>query len=73
MRLICENLRGPNFKYKAGPGADYQSMRSSREEEAAAIMAEVARLEQAAGQVAWFPRRHQANEPQGPTTRMNPS
>jgi hypothetical protein len=34
------------------PDADYQSMRSSLEEEAAAIMAEIARLEQAAGHVA---------------------
>jgi hypothetical protein len=34
------------------PDADYQSMRTSLEEEAAAIMAEIARLEQAAGQVA---------------------
>jgi len=34
------------------PDADYQSMRASLEEEAAAIMAEIARLEQAAGQVA---------------------
>jgi hypothetical protein len=29
------------------PDADYQSMRTSLEEEAAAIMAEIARLEQA--------------------------
>jgi hypothetical protein len=33
------------------PDADYQSMRASLEEEAAAIMAEIARLEQAAGLV----------------------
>jgi hypothetical protein len=48
-----ENLRDLNFEYKAGkvPDADYQSMRTSLEEEAAAIMAEIARLEQAAGQV----------------------
>jgi hypothetical protein len=32
------------------PDPDYQSMRNSLEEEAAAIMAEIARLEQAAGQ-----------------------
>jgi hypothetical protein len=50
---VYENLRDLNFEYKAGkvPDADYQSMRASLEEEAAAIMAEVARLEQAAGQV----------------------
>ena len=47
---VYENLRDLNFEYKAGkvPDADYQSMRASLEEEAAAIMAEIARLEQAA-------------------------
>jgi hypothetical protein len=50
---VYENLRDLNFEYKAGkiPDADYQSMRGSLEEEAAAIMAEIARLEQVAGQV----------------------
>lgn len=50
---VYDNLRDLNFEYKAGkvPDADYQSMRGSLEEEAAAIMAEIARLEQA-GQVA---------------------
>ena len=50
-RLVYENLRDLNFEYKAGkvPDADYQSMRTSLEEEAAAIMAEIARLERAAG------------------------
>jgi hypothetical protein len=50
---VYENLRDLNFEYKAGkvPDADYQSMRASLEEEAAAILAEIARLEQAAGQV----------------------
>jgi hypothetical protein len=45
---VYENLRDLNFEYKAGkvPDADYQSMRASLEEEAAAIMAEIARLEQ---------------------------
>jgi len=49
---VYENLRDLNFEYKAGkvPDADYQSMRASLEEEAAAILAEIARLEQAAGQ-----------------------
>ena len=48
---VYENLRDLNFEYKAGkvPDADYQSMHASLEEEAAAIMAEIARLEQAAG------------------------
>ncbi len=47
---VYENLRDLNFEYKAGkvPDADYQSMRASLEEEAAAIMAEIARLEQVA-------------------------
>ncbi|MGA9641485.1 MAG: hypothetical protein WBQ72_08830 [Terriglobales bacterium] len=50
---VYENLRDLNFEYKAGkvPDADYQSMRNSLEEEAAAIMAEIARLEQASEQV----------------------
>ncbi|MGP0097596.1 MAG: hypothetical protein ACLPHI_11210 [Terriglobales bacterium] len=47
---VYENLRDLNFEYKAGkvPDVDYQSMRASLEEEAAAIMAEIARLEQVA-------------------------
>ncbi|MGB8010328.1 MAG: hypothetical protein WCF68_01845 [Terriglobales bacterium] len=51
---VYENLRDLNFEYKAGKvgDSDYQSMRASLEEEAAAIMAEIARLEQAAGQLA---------------------
>jgi len=49
---VYENLRDLNFEYKAGkvPDADYQSMRNSLEEEAAAIMAEIERLELGAGQ-----------------------
>jgi hypothetical protein len=45
---VYENLRDLNFEYKAGkvPDADYQSMRASLEEEAAAVMAEIGRLEQ---------------------------
>jgi hypothetical protein len=47
---VYENLRDLNFEYKAGkvPDADYQSMRASLEEEAAAILAEIGRLEQSA-------------------------
>ena len=47
--VLFDNLRDLNFEYKAGkvPEADYQSMHASLEEEAAAIMAEIARLEQA--------------------------
>ncbi len=47
---IYENLRDLNFEYKAGkfPDADYQAMKTSLEEEAAAVLAEIARLEEAA-------------------------
>ena len=46
---VYENLRDLNFEYKAGklPDADYQSLKSSLEEEAATILAEIARLEKA--------------------------
>ncbi len=48
---VYENLRDLNFEYKAGkvPDADYQSLHTSLEEEAAAIMAEISRLEHVAG------------------------
>jgi hypothetical protein len=44
---VYENLRDLNFELKAGkvPDADYQSMRASLEEEAAAVLSEIARLE----------------------------
>jgi hypothetical protein len=47
---VYENLRDLNFEYKAGkfPDADYQSIKASLEEEAAAILSEIAQLEQAA-------------------------
>ena len=46
---VYENLRDLNFEYKAGkvPDVDYQSMKTSLEDEAAAILAEIARLESA--------------------------
>ena len=46
---VYENLRDLNFEYKAGklPEVDYQTMKGSLEEEAAAILAEIARLESA--------------------------
>jgi hypothetical protein len=46
---IYENLRDVNFEYKAGkyPEADYETIKGSLEEEAAAVLAEIARLEQA--------------------------
>ena len=44
---VYENLRDLNFEYKAGkvPEVDYQSMKASLEDEAAALLAEMARLE----------------------------
>jgi hypothetical protein len=50
---VYENLRDLNFEYRAGkvPELDYQSMRNALEEEAAAIMAEIGRLELAAAGV----------------------
>jgi hypothetical protein len=46
-----ENLRDLNFEYKAGklPDADYQSLKSSLEDEAATLLAEINRLESNAG------------------------
>jgi hypothetical protein len=44
---VYENLRDLNFEYKAGkvPDADYNSMKSSLQDEAATLLAEIARLE----------------------------
>jgi hypothetical protein len=44
---VYENLRDLNFEYKAGkyPEADYAVMRASLEDEAAAILAEMERLQ----------------------------
>lgn len=44
---VYENLRDLNFEYKAGkiPDVDYQSMKASLQDEAAALLAEIARLE----------------------------
>src|ERR1700692_2284566 len=44
---VYENLRDLNFEYKAGkvPDADFASLKSSLQDEAATIMAEIARLE----------------------------
>jgi hypothetical protein len=45
--VVYENLRDLNFEFKAGkfPEADYEKMKLSLEDEAAAILAEIARLE----------------------------
>ena len=50
--VIYDNIRDLNFEYKAGkfPDGDYQAMKDSLEEEAAAVLAEIARLEDAARQ-----------------------
>ena len=47
---IYENLRDLNFEYKAGkfPDSDYQAMKTSLEDEAAAVLAEIAQLEEIA-------------------------
>ena len=44
---VYENLRDLNFEYKAGkvPDVDYQNLKSSLEDEAATLLAEIARLE----------------------------
>ncbi|MGC2195318.1 MAG: hypothetical protein WA628_11640 [Terriglobales bacterium] len=51
---VYDNLRDLNFEYKAGkfPDSDYQEMKTSLEDEAAAILSEIARLEQAAATAA---------------------
>ena len=47
---VYDNLRDLNFEYKAGkfPDSDYQEMKTSLEDEAAAILSEIARLEEVA-------------------------
>jgi hypothetical protein len=47
---VYENLRDLNFEYKAGkfPDSDYQAMKTSLEEEAAALLAEIAQLDESA-------------------------
>jgi hypothetical protein len=44
---VYENLRDLNFEYQAGkvPEADYRLLKSSLQDEAAALLAEIARLE----------------------------
>jgi hypothetical protein len=44
---VYENLRDLNFEYQAGkvPDADYTSLKSSLQDEAATILAEITRLE----------------------------
>src|SRR5579872_5587492 len=44
---VYENLRDLNFEFKAGkmPESDYQSLKASLQDEAATLLAEIARLE----------------------------
>lgn len=51
---VYENLRDLNFEYKAGklPDVDYASLRSSLQDEAATLLAEITRLEQGTGTAA---------------------
>jgi hypothetical protein len=53
---VYENLRDLNFEYKAGkvPDGDYYSLKSSLQDEAATLLAEIARLESKAASA---PRR----------------
>jgi hypothetical protein len=48
---VYENLRDLNFEHRAGkiPDADYASLKSSLQDEAATILAEIARLESGTG------------------------
>ena len=48
---VYENLRDLNFEHRAGkvPDADYQTLKSGMQEEAATILAEIARLEGMSG------------------------
>lgn len=45
--VVYENLRDLNFEYRAGkvPDTDYQSMKATLQNEAAALLAEIADLE----------------------------
>src|ERR1700684_2800557 len=44
---VYENLRDLNFEFKAGkmPETDYQALKASLQDEAATLLAEIARLE----------------------------
>ena len=55
---VYENLRDLNFEYKAGkvPDLDYISLKSSLQDEAATILAEISRLEKDAAPASRKPR-----------------
>src|SRR6266436_7280467 len=63
---VYENLRDLNFEFKAGkmPEVDYQSLKASLQDEAATLLAEIARLESKA---ALTPRKDRKS------TRLNSS
>jgi hypothetical protein len=48
--VVYDNMRDLNFEHRAGKlsDADYESLRTSMEDEAAAILSEITRLEEAA-------------------------
>jgi hypothetical protein len=52
---VYENLRDLNFEYTAGkvPDADYASLKSSLQDEAAALLAEIDRLETNSATAVW--------------------
>jgi len=58
---VYENLRDLNFEYKAGKlsDGDFNSMRESMEQEAAAVLAEIDQLERTTSHTYAYPR----NEP----------
>jgi hypothetical protein len=55
---VYENLRDLNFEYKAGklPDADYNSLKRSLQDEAATLLAEIARLDAKASILSKRPR-----------------
>lgn len=66
---VYENLRDLNFEYKAGkvPEVDYESLKSSLQDKAAAILAEIASLEKSSTgsgvQGESLPKQKQKNRP----------
>jgi hypothetical protein len=52
--VIYDNLRDLNFEYRSGkfPETDFQAMRSTLEDEAAHVLAEIEELENASGRAA---------------------
>lgn len=61
---IYENLRDLNFEYKAGKlgDSDFNSMRDSMEQDAAALLVEIDELERAAAKAYSYPRNDTANK-----------